>query len=41
MSPPADLEERVVRLEQILDRVIAKAKQHPVGRQVLKILGLE
>lgn len=41
MSPQADLEERIDRLEQILARAIERARAHPVGRQVLKILGLE
>lgn len=34
------LEDRVAALEQLLDRAITAAAKHPVGRQVLRILGL-
>lgn len=40
MSPQAELEERVARLEAILEKAIAKARTHPVGRQILNMLGL-
>lgn len=41
MSPQADVEERVEKLERLVYGVIAKAGQHPVGRKVLEILGLK
>ena len=41
MSQQPDLEERVLRLEQLVDRVILKARTTQVGRQVLKMLGIE
>lgn len=41
MSPQGDLEERVARLEELLERAIAKAAQHPVGRKILVLLGLK
>jgi hypothetical protein len=41
MSPQAtDLEQRVARLEQLLDRAIAKARLSPAGRAILAMLGL-
>jgi hypothetical protein len=40
MSPQADLEERVTRLEELLDRAIARARQTAAGRAVLAMLGL-
>lgn len=40
MSPQADLEERVLRLEQLLDRAIAQARKSPAGRMILAMLGL-
>lgn len=40
MSPQADLDQRVERLEQILDRIIELASGHPVGRKILARLGL-
>lgn len=36
----ADLEERVSRLEHLLDQLIAFARDHPAGRVVLRKLGL-
>ena len=41
MSPQADLEDRVLRLEQLVDRVITRARATQLGRQVLRMLGLE
>jgi len=40
MSPQGDLEDRVARLEQLLDRAIAHARKSPAGRVVLAMLGL-
>lgn len=34
------LDERVARLERLLDTAIAKAQEHPVGRKILAMLGL-
>ena len=34
------VEERLDRLEQLLDRVIAMGRQSPVGRKILAMLGL-
>lgn len=36
----ADVEERVARLEQLLDRVIAYARTTPLGRAILARLDL-
>ena len=33
-------EERLDRLEALLDRAIAAARQYPLGRQILRMLGL-
>jgi hypothetical protein len=41
MSPQADLEERVARLEQLVDRAIARARLSAAGRAVLAMLGLQ
>ena len=41
MSPQADLEDRVERLERILSQVLDRARKHPVGRQILAMLGLQ
>jgi hypothetical protein len=38
--PQPDLEERVTALEDILERALAAARRHPVGRQILRMLGL-
>ena len=35
-----DLEERVSRLETLLDRLVELARDHPMGRAVLRKLGL-
>jgi len=40
MSPQGDLEDRVLRLEQLLDRAIAKARLTAAGRAILAMLGL-
>lgn len=41
MSPQApDLDERVARLEQLAERLIELARGHPMGRMVLRKLGL-
>lgn len=39
-SRPADLEARLVELERLLGHVLARAREHPVGRKVLKYLGI-
>ncbi len=36
----ADLDERVTRLEQIVDKLISEAREHPLGRVLLRKLGL-
>lgn len=36
----ADLDQRVARLEQILERAIAEGRKHPIGRLILGKLGL-
>lgn len=41
MSQQADLEQRVDRIEQLLDRVIALAAEHALGRKILAKLGLD
>jgi hypothetical protein len=38
--PQPDLEQRVDRLEQLLDRAITAARQYPLGRKILAMLGL-
>ena len=40
MSPQADLEARVARLEQLLDRAITHARKSAAGRVILAMLGL-
>jgi hypothetical protein len=35
-----ELEDRVARLEDLLDRAISKARQSPAGRAILVMLGL-
>lgn len=37
--PP--VEERVAELERLLGHVIERARAHPLGRKVLRYLGLE
>ena len=41
MSPQADLEERIDRIERLIGQVLLKAEEHPVGRKILVILGLK
>ena len=36
----ADLEQRITRLETILDRLIAIAREHPLGRVILRKLDI-
>lgn len=36
----ADLDERITRLEDLADRLIALAREHPWGRALLRKLGL-
>lgn len=36
----ADLDQRVSRLEEILDKLIAVAREHPVGRVILRRLDI-
>lgn len=40
MSPQADLEARVARLEQLLDRAITIGRKTAAGRAILAMLGL-
>lgn len=35
------LDERVARLEEIADRLIGWAREHPFGRVILKRLGID
>lgn len=37
----ADVEERVTRLEELADKLIALAREHPVGRVLLRKLGIQ
>ena len=39
--PQGDLEERVQRLEELVERAIIKARGSAVGRQILAMLGLK
>lgn len=45
MSPPVSdartTEERLAALEQLIGGIILRAREHPVGRKILAILGLE
>lgn len=36
-----DVEERLNRLEELADRLIALAREHPVGRALLRKLGIQ
>ena len=36
----ADLDQRVTRLEQLADRLIALAREHPLGRAILRKLDI-
>ena len=36
-----EVDQRLARLERILDRAIDKARLSPVGRKILAMLGLE
>jgi hypothetical protein len=36
-----EVDARLKRIEQLLDRAIAKAQTTPVGRKILTMLGLE
>lgn len=42
MTPQADrsVEERVAELERLLGHILARAREHPVGRKALAWLGL-
>lgn len=40
MAEPT-LEDRVTRLEDLLDKLIARAREHPFGRVLLRQLGIE
>jgi len=40
MPSPDDLETRVARIEELLDRAIVKARESATGRMILKMLGL-
>jgi hypothetical protein len=37
---PPTLEERVARLERILARALERAERHPLGKQIVRLLGL-
>jgi len=37
---PRPVEERVAELERLLGHVLARAREHPVGRKVLRYLGI-
>lgn len=39
-QPETSLEDRVARLEAILAKAIERAQRHPMGRQILRLLGL-
>lgn len=44
MSPPQapeTAEERLEQIERLIGHVIAKAREHPVGRKILVFLGLK
>ena len=40
MPPDTDIDERVSRLEELADKMIALAREHPLGRVILRKLGL-
>lgn len=40
-SSPRPVEDRLADLERLLGHVLARARQHPVGRRVLAYLGLK
>lgn len=40
MPAPETVEERLDRLEQLVDRAITAARRSAVGRQILAMLGL-
>jgi hypothetical protein len=35
------LEDRVAKLEALVARAIERGRRHPLGRQVIRLLGLE
>jgi hypothetical protein len=35
------LEDRVARLEALVARAIERGRKHPIGRQVIRLLGLD
>lgn len=37
----ADLDQRVTRLEQLADKLIRLAREHPVGRAILRKLDID
>jgi len=39
-EPERTVEERLEQLEQLVERAIAAARRHPVGRAILARLGL-
>jgi hypothetical protein len=39
-QPSRPVEERLAELERLLGHVLARAREHPVGRKVLKYLGI-
>lgn len=38
---PPDIDERVRRLEDLAEKLIALARAHPVGRAILRKLGIQ
>jgi hypothetical protein len=40
-TPEPTLEERVARLETLLENAVKMAEGHPMGKMVLKMLGLK
>lgn len=40
MPSQGELDQRVARLEKMLDTAIERAREHPIGRKILVILGL-
>ena len=40
-QPPRPVEDRIADLERLLGQVLARAREHPVGRKVLKYLGIQ
>lgn len=39
--PSQELEDRVANLEALLERAVSKARETPVGRKILAMLGIQ